>query len=816
MGNLLGTIRSLDMLGAQTLNCTHNEKIAVHSEGLHCEWGLISRDGWALVDDTDNWALTKGAEWWESPNSDDSDWYLFAHGHDYTKAIADYTLVGGRVPLVPRYALGVWFTQWYDFNNANTKALVYKFRERSLPLDVYVSDMNWHKKDDSGGWTFDPNLYPYPSDTFGWLHSQGLATAANVHDAKGVGNSDKMFPQMCAAMGLDPGRTTHVPFTMSNKTYAYAVEDVVLKDVADEIDFTWINWQQGGQTGGMAGGKQNPTMMLNKLRVTSPKRQKGAEDQTRKRGMVLSRWGGLGSHRYPVGFSGDVALPGELPLSWEKLAYQPYFSLTAANVAYGYWSHDVQGPLESPEMYVRWVQWAAYSGVFRLHDRGMSADDCSRDVLEKVKPGSRVDILREETSLPDHLGVPSKKSNESEVPLCSNVRPWEIGPTRVSEQFYASIRSAMVARAELVPYLYTAAREAFAKGLGLLRPMYYEYPEQEEAYWASPNGSFAQYMLGPDLLVSPVTAPREKETNLATRAVWLPPGGSWYEMGTGALLEGGQVLVKGYDLSETPLFVRAGAVVPSMTVGYGEPHGKAVASPYQQLTFSVYPGATNGTGSCYEDDGLTEAYLAGEVAITKLSYTRNATSMQLTISRQGTFQQIEDKSRIYHIIVVSGLPPNKISLSIAKGEPAKVLPRRGPAHEGAQWWYDGPTATLHVLTAPIDISEGSFALELQTQPVDDRLLSGLKGIFAHSNLAKDNLDQARVVPTPSDDEHRGALSRLSSVGDSLTYLSSTNKDNFMEALRSYRDQLEAAVDELGALRSLRADYSRALLETALN
>jgi alpha-glucosidase (family GH31 glycosyl hydrolase) len=66
----------------------------------------------------------------------------------------------------------------------------------------------------------------------------------------------------------------------------------------------------------------------NKIRVTDPKRQ-GKPD----RGLVLARWGGMGTHRYQVGFSGDVN-----PMSWDTLAYQPYFSLTAANVLYGYWS----------------------------------------------------------------------------------------------------------------------------------------------------------------------------------------------------------------------------------------------------------------------------------------------------------------------------------------------------------------------------------------------------------------------------------------------------------------------------------------------
>lgn len=123
----------------------------------------------------------------------------------------------------------------------------------------------------------------------------------------------------------------------------------MLGAVDEELDFYWIDWQQGGTQGGAAGGTQNPTVdgivyslqyidsfymfvrvqiWTNKIRVTDPKRQGKS-----KRGLVLARWGGIGTHRYQVGFSGDVN-----PMSWDTLAYQPYFSLTASNVLYGYWS----------------------------------------------------------------------------------------------------------------------------------------------------------------------------------------------------------------------------------------------------------------------------------------------------------------------------------------------------------------------------------------------------------------------------------------------------------------------------------------------
>jgi alpha-glucosidase (family GH31 glycosyl hydrolase) len=80
----------------------------VHGEKLHCAWGLVSRSGWSVVDDSVNWALTKGAEWWDSVNTNDVDLYLLAHGHNYKAAIKDFAKISGSVPMFPRYALGIW------------------------------------------------------------------------------------------------------------------------------------------------------------------------------------------------------------------------------------------------------------------------------------------------------------------------------------------------------------------------------------------------------------------------------------------------------------------------------------------------------------------------------------------------------------------------------------------------------------------------------------------------------------------------------------------------------------------------------------
>ena len=198
-----------------------------------------------------------------------------------------------------------------------------------------------HKKDDWSGFTFDEHLYPFPADEMGYLKALGLGITVNIHDASGVNSWEGKFDALVAALGL-PAGTTKVPFNLLNATVAYAVEDIVVGDLVNNqlVDFMWIDWQQGGDAGGMTGGKQNPTFWLNHLRCTD--RHRVGDD---KRALVLARWGGMGMHRYQVGFSGDVAA-----LTWGNMAYQPYFSATSANVAHGFWSHDIVGPPDDLEL----------------------------------------------------------------------------------------------------------------------------------------------------------------------------------------------------------------------------------------------------------------------------------------------------------------------------------------------------------------------------------------------------------------------------------------------------------------------------------
>lgn len=244
-GNLLGTFRTLDQTMNVTLNCTENQQ-------EHCEWGLISRSGWALVDDH-NVPCFDADDWWVDAagvmlnNSNEVDLYLFAHGHDYRQALADFTLVSGRIPLLPRFSSGIWFTRWYDFSQSGYRHIVEQYRNYGMPLDSIVQDMQFHKKNSWTGYTFDTSLIPYPADSMSFLRAQGLALAVNIHDAAGIGPYEEKYVEMCQAMGIDPSLNKTIPFTLVNKTYVRALDDIVMANILKDTEgFFWLDWQQGG------------------------------------------------------------------------------------------------------------------------------------------------------------------------------------------------------------------------------------------------------------------------------------------------------------------------------------------------------------------------------------------------------------------------------------------------------------------------------------------------------------------------------------------------------------------------------------------
>ena len=154
-GNLHGTFRTLDRVGDPIdLACPPVTTFYVYY--CHCEEGLASRDGWVVVDDSmrprmDLDAGGSGVPWPRGPppaalrgDGSYTDFYVFAHGRNYTAALADFKDLSGPIPLAPRAALGPAFSRWFQWNDAENVAIVQAgFADHGIPLDILVVDMDW-------------------------------------------------------------------------------------------------------------------------------------------------------------------------------------------------------------------------------------------------------------------------------------------------------------------------------------------------------------------------------------------------------------------------------------------------------------------------------------------------------------------------------------------------------------------------------------------------------------------------------------------------------------------------------------------------
>ncbi|HEX2909975.1 MAG TPA: TIM-barrel domain-containing protein [Chloroflexia bacterium] len=527
--NLRGTRRTLD-------ECVGDVAL---------EEGLISRDGWALFDDSEH-VLFDEQDWWVEPRPENvlQDWYFFGYGHDYKAAVAEYTRFGGQIPLIPRYVLGAWWSRYWAYSDQDLKNLVNDFVHYDLPLDVLVLDMDWHTEDSWTGYTWNRKLFPDPAGFLKWVHEHGLRTTLNLHPAEGVQPFEEVYPGFCEVMGIDPATRQPIPFQVADKRFMQHYFELLhhpLEDIG--VDFWWMDWQQG-QASEVRG--LDPLPWLNHLHFL---------DSTRRgeRAMLYSRWGGLGNHRYHIGFSGDTYSV------WEALQFQPYFTATSANVAYGWWSHDIGGHLGAtePELMARWIQFGALSPCLRLH---------------------------------------SSKQAEAER------RPWAFTP----EVLQAS-RQAYHLRYQLEPYLYTEGRVAMDSSLALCRPMYYEHPEEEAAYIAR-----YQYYLGDQLIAAPMVFPADPVTGQAAMDVWVPEG-VWTDYQTRESFEGPRWVHLTGDLERIPLLVKAGSILPQAPLAE-----TTDAIPKDKLILRVFPGK-EGRYRFYEDDGLTEAYHRGEFEWTTIT-----------------------------------------------------------------------------------------------------------------------------------------------------------------------------------------------------
>ncbi|WP_107498737.1 TIM-barrel domain-containing protein [Actinacidiphila yeochonensis] len=534
--------------------------------------GLLYEDGWYLLDDTSS-ALYDTATGKTSPRPGHGsgayqDGYLFGYGHDYEQGLSDLATLTGPSELLPRWAYGVWYSEYMDRTAADYEdTILPKFRADGVPLDVLVTDTDFKSPDTWDGWEMDSSKFPDPKAFYDWAQSQGLHNTLNIHSS--IKSDD---PQFAAAEATAKGKLTKDSCSGSVCTYTFDFGDPdqlkAYMDLHQDMeqagaDFWWLDWCCDNSDSSLQG--VTPDAWINQQYASDADKNVG-------RGFVLSRaFGSLQSGGYssPTGVATGpwadkrttVHFTGDTSSSWGTLKMEVgYTPGESASTGLSAVSHDIGGFNDTTglagsetnsdgqqtkklpdDLYARWVQLGTFQPIDRLH-------------------GNHSDRL-----------------------------PWQYGTAaKDSAEKFLNLRE------DLVPYTYTLSEQAQQTGVPVVRPTYLEYPEETQAYATS--GS--EYLYGSDMLVAPVTTPG----STATTSVWFPPGSQWTDWFTGRTYQGGTTQDVTTTLDTMPVFVKAGAVVPTRTGNVANDDQSSLA----KATLTVSPGAS-GSFSLYEDDGTHAA-----------------------------------------------------------------------------------------------------------------------------------------------------------------------------------------------------------------
>jgi hypothetical protein len=455
--------------------------------------GVLSRSGYFFLNDSLSPLLDDDGFPVERNRPGYQDWYFFAYGEDYRVALADFMRLSGKAPLPTRAAMGLMYCRWPAFGAEEARTIADEFASHGLPLSALIVDMEWHKEG-WGHWEWNPGLFPDPKAFFDWAHERGLEIALNDHPLDLRGDDKHFTPFLERTHTSNRLREKEynnktvpmVDINLGEKSEAQAFSEICHKHILDAgLDWWWNDGCRGQLDGAIN------QLLANKLFFEEARHNE-------RRGMLLARWGGLGSHRYGVTFTGDALS------CWEILKIQCEYNIRAGHVGQSYISHDIGGfyshytaPLIDPELFVRWVQFGAFSPICRFHS-------C---------PGS------------------------------GSRKPWDYGET-----IGKTATRWLQTRHTLMPHLYTAARVHHDTGLPIVRGMFLDQPNEELAY------RFDQYMLGDGLLVAPIL-----DTDLH-RNVYLPPG-DWYDFGNGKVNAGGRLMPIQAGLGSIPAYVRAGTIL---------------------------------------------------------------------------------------------------------------------------------------------------------------------------------------------------------------------------------------------------------------
>ncbi|WP_220036774.1 TIM-barrel domain-containing protein [Curtobacterium sp. MCBD17_021] len=682
--------------------------------------GLLYQDGWSLLDDTAS-ALYDTATEQTTPRGDHGgegyqDGYVFGYGTEYTTALKDLATLTGPSKLLPRWAYGVWYSEYYDRSQEDYLAIAKRFQDEGVPVDVMAIDTDYKtgsttNQGDSkwNGWSVDPARIPDMTSLLADWHEQGIHNTLNIHPS--ISGSDPEFAkaQATAKGKLTKGDGDRYLFDWSDPDQLKAYFELHDTLQPEGVDMWWLDWCCSENSKYSANGV-TPDSFINQQYA------KYTDEQLEGRGLAFSRaYGSLTAGGYgnpqavPTGPWADkrttLHFTGDTTSSWQELAAQVgYTPGESAATGLSAISHDIGGHnggqygIEGaepgttqlpPDMYARWVQFGAFQPIDRLH------------------------------------------SNHSDR------LPWQY-PAEAN----ASAKQFLNLREDLLPLTYTLAADASRTGTPMLQPLYLQYPEAQESYAQAGK----EYLYGEDVLVAPVTT-ANGDDGTATTSVWFPAGDTWTDWFTGKTYEGGTTADVTTDLTTMPVFVRSGGIVPTRSH-----HVANDAAPLDAVTVTVAAGA-DGSFALHEDSGEGQpaaaagasARVAGNSAATAMRFTQQADGGTLDISPvDGSFDgQVRERSW---------------TATFTNAERPQTVTVDGAPVAASEWTYDADSRTLTVPVAERSVTDrtvvrySTLAAAVPSLQVEDpRVAAGATQTMTGTGFPADASVTLATTPDLGDD-----------------------------------------------------------------
>ncbi len=479
--------------------------------------------------------------------------YQVVAGDSWYDIVENYTDLTGKQPMLPRWALGNFSSRFGYHSQQETLETIEKFREENIPVDAIILDLYWFGKDvkgTMGNLQFYRDSFPNPKQMIKDLSSKNVETILITEPF--VVTTSKRWEEAVAnnVLAKDSiGNPATYDFYFGNT----GIIDIYnpkgnrwFKDIYKDLSDLGVNglWGDLGEPEVHPSWVQHATGSADEVHNTYGHDwaklvyEASLEANPNRRPFILMRAGYSGTQRY-----GMVPWSGDVNRTWGGLQSQPEIALQMGMQGLAYMHSDLGGFAGAnldDELYVRWLQYGAFQPIYRPH----AQED-----------------------------VPSE-------------------PVFRSEKAKKLASFAIAMRYRLLPYNYHLMAVNHIEGAPLMRPLFFEEPNNPELYDYSKT-----YLWGNDMLVSPVL-----EAGLTEQEVYFPKDSYWFDIESDEIIEGGQTQTVKLHEAYIPTYVRAGAFIP---LAKPMQSTKSYDANHIQLQYYHHSDISESERELYVDDGKT-------------------------------------------------------------------------------------------------------------------------------------------------------------------------------------------------------------------